>query len=121
MIAVDHTLGRFAGRIYISTLYGREYTLGLFRSDNDGRTFIGPVPFFEAGGKTLGANVLPMAVFSDGALLLTLHDFPLGTERTSPSPRRSHYLTVLSEDGGVTFSKPRPAPDEVYPPIRAMK
>lgn len=115
MIAVDHTTGRFAGRIYISALYGREYQLGLFRSDDDGRSFIGPVEFFRAGGKTLGANVLPMAVFSDGALLATFHDFALGADRDAPGQRRSGFFTVISDDGGITFSKPRPGPDEVYP------
>lgn len=116
MIAVDHTTGRFAGRIYLSALYGREYSLGLFRSDDDGRSFIGPVKFFETGGKTFGANVLPMAVFSDGTLLLTITEFPLGGDRKAPGPRRTRFSTVLSEDGGVTFSKPRPAHDVVYPP-----
>jgi len=33
-IAVDHTFGRYAGRIYISVLYGRDYSLGVFRSDS---------------------------------------------------------------------------------------
>jgi hypothetical protein len=32
---------------------------------------VGPVRFFEAGGKTLGANVQQLAVFSDGAVLAT--------------------------------------------------
>ena len=115
MIAVDQTTGRFAGRVYLSALYGREYQLGVFRSDDDGRSFIGPVEFFRAGGKTLGANVLQMGVFSDGAVLATFHDFPLGPDREKPGPRRSGFFTVVSDDGGVTFSKPRPAPDEIYP------
>ncbi len=115
MIAVDHTTGRYAGRIYLSALYTLEYKLGLFRSDDDGRTFIGPAEFFEAGGEELGANVLPMAVFRDGTLLLTFHDFPLGAERQNPGPRSSHFFTLLSEDGGVSFSEPRPGPDEIFP------
>lgn len=119
MIAVDQTTGRFAGRVYLSVLYGREYDLGLFRSDDDGRSFVGPVRFFRAGGREKGANVLPMVVFSDGALLATFHDFPLGTDRDAPGPRRSAFFTVLSEDGGVTFSPPRPAPDEIFPPYNA--
>lgn len=116
MMAVDHTTGQFAGRVYISALYGREYQLGLFRSDDDGRSFIGPVEFFRAGGKMLGANVLPMAVFSDGALLATFHDFALGADRSATGPRRSGFFTVISEDGGLTFSMPRPGPDEVFLP-----
>ena len=116
MIAVDQTTGRFAGRIYLSALYGRSYQLGLFRSEDDGRSFIGPVDFFVAGGETLGANVLPMVVFSNGDLMATFHDFPLGADRAKPGPRRSHFYTVLSEDGGISFSEPKPAPDEVSPP-----
>lgn len=119
MITVDQTTGRFAGRVYLSVLYGREYDLGLFRSDDDGRSFIGPVRFFRAGGREKGANVLPMGVFSDGALLATFHDFPLGADRNAPGPRHSKFFTVLSDDGGVTFSQPRPAPDEVFPPYNA--
>ena len=119
MIAVDQGTGRYAGRIYLSALYGREYQLGVFRSEDDGRSFIGPVEIYRAGGKTLGANVLQMGVFSDGAVLATYHDFPLGPDRDKPGPRRSGFFTVLSEDGGVTFSKPRPAPDEMFPPYNS--
>jgi hypothetical protein len=115
MIAVDQTTGRFAGRVYLSALYGGEYDLGVFRSDDDGRSFIGPVPFYRAGGKEKGANTQPMAVFSDGALLVPFHDFPLGPARTAPGPRRSGFFTVVSNDGGLTFSSPRPGPDEVFP------
>ncbi|MFN8571838.1 MAG: sialidase family protein [Gemmatimonadaceae bacterium] len=115
MFAVDQSTGPYAGRIYLSALYGREYDLGLFRSDDDGRSFIGPVRFYRAGGKELGANVLPMGVFSDGTLLAAFHDFPLGGDRNAPGQRRSHFLTVTSPDGGVTFSEPRPGPDEEFP------
>src|SRR5215831_701609 len=110
-IAVDQSTGRFAGRIYISALYGGEYQLGVFRSDDDGRSFIGPVEFYRSGGKELGVNVLQMAVFSDGALLATFHDFPLGADRNKEGPRHSGFFTVISDDGGITFSKPRAAPD----------
>lgn len=75
----------------------------------------GRCAFFRAGGKEKGANVLPMAVFSDGTLLASFHDFPLGADRSSPGPRRSGVFTVLSSDGGVTFTEPRAGPDEVYP------
>jgi hypothetical protein len=114
MLTVDQTTGRFAGRVYISTLYGGgEYKLGVFRSDDDGRSFIGPVEFYRTGGKTLGANVQQMGVFSDGAVLATYFEFALGPRETRPP--RSGFFSVISEDGGVTFSKPRPAPDAIYP------
>ncbi|MBK7598133.1 MAG: exo-alpha-sialidase [Acidobacteria bacterium] len=40
-IAVDHTR-RFAGRIYIGVLWGRDYSLGVFRSDDAGGHSQGP-------------------------------------------------------------------------------
>jgi hypothetical protein len=114
MMAVDHTTGRFAGRVYISALYGGgDYRLGVFRSDDDGRSFVGPVEFYRASGKTHGANVQQMGTFSDGTVLATYFDFALGPRELRPP--RTGFFTVISEDGGVTFSKPRPAPDAIYP------
>ena len=37
-MVVDHTKGRFSGRIYIGTLHG-SYALGVARSIDDGRTW----------------------------------------------------------------------------------
>ena len=43
-MAVDQTTGRFAGRAYIAALHGYPvYTVSVFRSSDDGRTWIGPV------------------------------------------------------------------------------
>jgi hypothetical protein len=68
-VVVDHTLGRFAGRIYIGTLSGYPvYTVGIFRSEYDGHTFIGPVEVASGGGE-VGVIAVDPQVLSDGTLL----------------------------------------------------
>src|SRR5262245_47429883 len=58
IMGVDHTKGAYSGRIYISVLYGYPvYTVGIFRSDDDGRSFIGPVEASNGGGK-FGINTI---------------------------------------------------------------
>ena len=106
MLAVDHTKGRFAGRLYLSALYGREYKLGLFRSEDDGRTWVGPVQFTDGGG--FGVNVQKIIVFSDGEVLVSWVDFPIVPAQDS-TWKESSYWTAVSKDGGITFSAPRKA------------
>ncbi len=109
MLAADHSTGRFAGRLYVSVLYGGiDYRLGVFRSEDDGRSWIGPVQFAEGGG-TRGLNVDPMLVFHDGAVMAPFIDFPFTPEQTAEWTG-SRIWTVVSTDGGVTFSEPRPGP-----------
>jgi hypothetical protein len=103
-IAVDQTTGAYAGRVYIGALYGgREYILGVFRSTDDGRSFIGPVRFVDGGGA--GVNVTSLVVLSDGTLVATYADFPIDPEKRK-TVRQSGLWAVSSKDGGVTFSKP---------------
>jgi hypothetical protein len=103
-IAVDQTTGTYAGRVYIGALYGgREYNLGVFRSTDDGRSFIGPVKFVDGGGA--GVNVTSLVVLSDGTLVATYSDFPIDPEKRK-IVRQSGLWAVRSSDGGVTFSKP---------------
>lgn len=79
VMTVDQTFGKYAGRVYISTLYGKypEYTVGVFRSDDDGRTFTGPVD--AASGKgVLGINTEKnIVLLSDGTLVLLYGDFEI--------------------------------------------
>jgi hypothetical protein len=112
-IVVDHTVGRFAGRIYIGALYGREYSLGVFRSDDDGRSFIGPVKLVDGAG--IGVNVSPLLVLGDGTLVVTYADFEIDPERRR-TVNTSNLWAVASHDGGVTFSAPRAGHTVVYPP-----
>jgi hypothetical protein len=104
MITADQTRGRFAGRVYMSALYGREYRLGLFRSADGGRTWTGPVEFVNGEGH--GVNVQRMVVFSDGDLMATWGDFSV-TPRQDSTWKGSSLWSAISRDGGVTFSSPR--------------
>lgn len=117
MMTVDRTRGAFGGRVYISVLYGIDYHLGVFRSTDDGRSFVGPVDFWF--GKEVGGNVLPMVVLSDGALVLPWHNFSLKQDETT-LPLEMPFYTVLSTDGGVTFTQPRPGPTERLPARKDM-
>lgn len=108
MLVADHTTGRFAGRLYMSVLYGREYSLGVFRSEDDGRSWIGPVGF-AAGGGERGLNVDPMLVLRDGSVVAPFVDFPATPDQTERWTE-SRLWTVVSTDGGVTFSEPKRGP-----------
>ena len=107
-IVVDTTKGRFAGRIYIGVLYDYPvYRVGVFRSDDDGRTWVGPVEAANGGG-TLGINDVTPMVLSDGTLIVPYGDFPFKPEdRPSKGMAHENFWTVASTDGGVTFSAPR--------------
>jgi hypothetical protein len=108
-ITVDQTKGRYSGRIYIGVLYGPypEYTVGVFRSEDDGRTWTGPVDAASGGGK-LGINDIQPLVFSDGVLAMPYADFEFlpGKRKTSGVVPSTAWM-VLSSDGGVTFGPPR--------------
>lgn len=108
MLAADRSAGPFAGRLYMSVLYGREYSLGVFRSEDDGRSWIGPVKFTDGAGER-GLNVDPLLVLHDGAIMVPFVDFPSNPEQTE-GWIESRIWTVVSTDGGVTFSEPRPGP-----------
>jgi hypothetical protein len=107
VMTVDHSFGRYAGRVYLSVLYGKypEYTLGIFRSDDDGRTFTGPVD--AASGKgIIGINTMGnIEVLSDGTLVLPYGDFEFDPAKRKDS-HTSNMWVVTSSDGGVTFSQP---------------
>jgi hypothetical protein len=107
-IAVDQTTGRFAGRIYIGVLYGYPvYTVGVFRSEDDGRSWTGPVEAANGGG-TIGINVIQPMVLSDGTLVVPYADFEFLPGKAKMTGKASSTAwTVLSEDGGVSFGKPR--------------
>jgi hypothetical protein len=105
-MVVDSTYGKFAGRVYISALYGKYpvYTVGVFRSEDDGRTFIGPVDAADGGG-TLGINGENPLVLSDGTLFVPYADFDYKPENRKNN-RPSGLWFVTSSDGGVSFSQP---------------
>jgi hypothetical protein len=104
-VVVDQSTGRFAGRIYLGALYGYPvYRVGLFRSDDDGRTWTGPAEAANGRGE-LGINVAPIQVFSNGELFVPYIDFEFKPERRKGDLASSVWF-VRSSDGGVTFSAP---------------
>jgi hypothetical protein len=106
-VVVDQSSGRFANRIYIGTLYGYPvYRVGVFRSDDDGRTFVGPVEAANGGG-TIGINVNNMLVLRDGTLFVPYVDFQFLPEKRVKGKQSSGLWFVTSSDGGVTFSSPK--------------
>jgi hypothetical protein len=94
-IAVDHSTGPTAGQIYVTG--NLDDGPRIHRSADDGRTFEGPM--------TLpGIVVTDVLVLSDGAVLVPLYtgpDLRLPESRGNPM---AAYSTVLSTDGGATFS-----------------
>ena len=114
-IVVDATKGRYAGRIYLGVLYDYPvYRVGVFRSDDDGRTWIGPSEAANGGG-TIGINDVTPMVLSDGTLVMPYGDFDfLPEKRKSKGTATSNFWTVASTDGGVTFSEPRKAVSQTW-------
>lgn len=107
-IIVDQSLGKYAGRIYIGAMYTFPkwpyYTVGVFRSDDDAKTFIGPVPAASGGGK-IGINVANMLIFSDRTLFVPYVDFAIDPEKRKTTKTSTNWF-VTSSDGGVSFSAP---------------
>jgi hypothetical protein len=104
-LVVDQSTGRFAGRIYLGALYGYPvYRVGLFRSDDDGRTWTGPAEAANGRGE-LGINVAPIQVFSNGEIFVPYIDFEFKPERRKGDTASTVWF-VRSSDGGVTFSAP---------------
>ncbi len=116
-IAVDATAGRYAGHVYIGVLYGREYKIGILRSEDDGRSFIGPVEVTRGGGYEEGGqglNITGVGVLSDGTVTVSDADFPLTEEAREIRPLKTGVWMSLSEDGGVSFSEPRRVATQVF-------
>ena len=108
-IIVDQSTGKFSGRIYIGVLYGYPvYTVGVFRSEDDGRSWIGPVEASNGGG-TMGINDVTPVVLSDGTLVMPYGDFQFLPEKRVSKGRGFHstFWTVSSTDGGLTFGPPQ--------------
>jgi len=115
-IVVDQTKGRYSGRIYIGVLYGYPiYTVGVFRSEDDGKSWIGPVDAANGGG-TIGINEVTPVVLSDGTLVLPYGDFQFQPDKRPTKGRvfGSTTWTVSSTDGGVTFGAPQKVVQQQY-------
>jgi hypothetical protein len=105
-MVVDHTEGPYTGYAYMAVLHGFPvYTVSVFRSEDDGRTWWGPIEAANGGG-LLGINATTPMVLSDGGLIVPYLDFEFRPERRQPG-QPSSLWTVVSFDGGATFSAPR--------------
>jgi hypothetical protein len=107
IMGVDLSKGSYSGRVYLSVLYGYPvYTVGIFRSEDDGRTFIGPVEAANGGGK-FGINTISnVVILRDGTLIVPYVDFEFDPEKAKKQNALNFWM-VSSSDGGVTFSPTR--------------
>ena len=108
VIAVDHTGGPHAGNVYFGVLYSDrgsgEAVLGVFRSEDDGHHFVGPVEVVRSAED--GLLIAGLGVLSDGTLTVSYTRTPRGSG-FGGEPGESVFEMVTSKDGGVTFSEPR--------------
>jgi hypothetical protein len=105
MIAIDWTGGAQHGAIFIAARYGNDPIL-LHRSTDGGRSFDSRVVVSDSDG----GFVDPMAVFSDGAVLIPFRTRP--EIHTDPETRRyagssSRHFVVVAEDGGSRITPPQ--------------
>ncbi len=128
MLITDHTFGPFAGRIYLtdeSDVPGSremetlrmERRVVLFRSSDDGRSFIGPIEV--ARGNNTGLAAENLLVLSDGTLFIPMIEYP--NYATNKEAATWKAVFSLSSDGGVTFSLPRLIAEIHFGGVRAMR
>ncbi|MCI0434337.1 MAG: glycoside hydrolase [Gemmatimonadetes bacterium] len=116
-IVVDHR-ARGPARVYIGVLYGRDYTIGVFHSDDSGLTWKGPTVATRAEGG--GLNVTNLLVLSDGALFVPVSAFEIEPEKRAAA-ESGEFSFVLSRDGGLSFSDPKHIGWQVHGGTSAME
>lgn len=115
MLITDYTYGPYAGRIYLtdeSDVPGSneletlqmQRRVTLFRSADDGRSFIGPIEVARTTDSGLAAQNL--VVLSDGTLFIPMLEYPNYATDKDAATWKVVYST--SSDGGVTFSPRQP-------------
>lgn len=111
-LGVDYSTGQFAGRMYLAAEVadGRSTSpdsmlraVHLWRSEDDGRTWIGPV--VVAREPMHGLSVSALVVLSDGTVAIFLNKYPNPSRDTTTQSWGIQLAT--STDGGVTFGPPR--------------
>lgn len=99
---VDTTGGKYQDRVYVGVGYAD--SIGVFRSDDDGRSFTGPVEAAKGAGK-LNIGVENLLILSDGTLFVPYHG--QGREFRTKDREERPFFFVTSTDGGLTFSSPQ--------------
>ena len=115
MLAVDHTMGPYSGRVYIAEETDQKGSneledlvmrrrVVLFRSADDARSWTGPIEVAVGEGRGLAAyNLL---ILSDGTLFIPMSSYPNYAKEKDANSWDTVFAT--SSDGGVTFSKKKP-------------
>jgi len=114
-IVVDRSSGRFAGNIYINALGGQshgrgDYHISMFRSSDDGRSWIGPVTVATNHAHPgRGFQAQQPLVFSDGELFAPFDSWwNSEPEKVRHRKNRGHtyeYGFAVSKNGGASFSQ----------------
>jgi len=111
MLATDLTYGQYAGRVYLTDEADvpgstemedlqMQRRVVLFRSSDDGRSFLGPIEV--ARGNNTGMAAENLVVLSDGTLFIPILEYPnYAIDKKADSWK---LVFSLSQDGGVTFS-----------------
>ncbi len=116
-MAIDSTGGRFNGRVYAAGAVettdvtgSRHLALGITFSTDHGRTFA-PVKIvtgdWTSGGEYVG--VTDLLVTPDGKLVVPFNAYFFPPH---DSLHTSHFSTMVSDDGGVTFAPAQVGPSE---------
>jgi hypothetical protein len=95
-LAVDTTTSRFRGRVYLSTNEGNRFSV--YRSADGGQTFSEPVSHKHSNTVVTDKIV----VLPDGAVLILFKEYT-----DSANVWEVALCTILSEDGGETFTNRR--------------
>jgi len=128
MLATDLTYGPFAGRVYltdetdvpgskeIEDLQMRRRVV-LFRSSDDGRSFLGPIEVARADNTGMAAENL--LILSDGTLFIPILEYPNYAIDKKADTWKAVF--TLSQDGGVTFSPLQPISTIRFGGVDAMR
>lgn len=128
MLITDWTTGPYAGRVYVADetdvpgskemedLVMRRRVV-LFRSSDDGRSFIGPIEV--ARGNNTGLAAYNLLILSDGTLVVPMSEYPnYGVDKKASTWKA---LLSTSSDGGVTFSAPRKIGEVPFGGVETMR
>jgi len=108
-MSVDTTGGLYHGRLYYAwnevsdTIEKGKYNIYLHYSDDEGKSFIGPINLQKIeGGKLV---MIDIVVLSDGTLIVPYYQYfwPLENKKNEKQP----LWILTSTDGGNTFSGPQ--------------